>query len=157
MATTKDQQLATLLLKLQEHYNRGGQLIDELTAIIEKEETPGQQAKRLLDYFVAHWNRAYAPETYVVNGKKDMATLKRLLTDALTVDEVAARIQSYFKMRNDTFFANARFSLPVFIASINRIPGAGAVKPRSDMSAEVQRTRNERAEQRGKVAPHGKA
>lgn len=119
-----------ILEKIKAHDAKRGELLDELQAVLEAEPTAGQNAKRLLDYFVKNWERKYRPAKMVVNGAKDMGALKRLLGQ-LNVDEVAARIVAYFKGA-DKFVLDARHSLPVFISRINElsstpIDGAQAV------------------------------
>jgi hypothetical protein len=138
VAKTVNAKLIAALKKIQDHHDRGGVLIAELTAIINAEETPGQQAKRLLDFFCRHWERMFPREKYVVNGAKDMASLKRLLK-TLEAEEIAARIRLYFQS-TDKFIVESRWSLPVFIVTINRLVAA----PTDDsLAREVERTARE--------------
>ncbi len=115
MADTK---ISEILERLYETHNRTGELLDELRAIVAKEPTPGQEAKRLLDYFVKHWERKYRAKM-VVNGKKDMGALKQLLTK-LTMDDIAARIVVFFKT-DDRFFAESKHSIGAFISNVNKL------------------------------------
>jgi hypothetical protein len=108
-----------LLGKLDAHQAKGAELLAELRALIEAEPTIGQNAKRILDYFVEHWKRKFPGEQYVVNGAKDMASLKRILK-TLPVEEVAARVRSYFR-QTERFIVEGKYSLPIFCASINKL------------------------------------
>lgn len=135
---TENAKLAALLQRLQEHHDKGGALLEELTALVQAEETPGQVAKRVLDFFCKHWARKYPGQTYVVNGGKDIASLKRVLK-TLPPDQVAARVRAYFRS-DSVFFANAGHSLPVFVASINSLSGA-AITAADQLHIEAQKTR----------------
>jgi hypothetical protein len=108
-----------ILAQVTTQYEKLGDLIEELQAAVDREPTVGQEAKRCLDYFVANWERKYPGEKYVVNGAKDMASLKRLLR-TLTPEQIAERVRGYFKL-SDPFIANGRWSLPLFVSSINKI------------------------------------
>lgn len=110
-----------LLVKLEAHQTRGAELLAELRALLEAEPTVGQNAKRILDYFVLNWERKFPTEKYVVNGAKDMSNLKRVLK-TLPVEEVAARVRSYFRT-SDRFIVEAKYTLPLFCSNINKLAG----------------------------------
>lgn len=120
----KEKTPAELLAIVTAKYEQLGDAIEELAAAVNREPTVGQEAKRVLDYFVVNWERKFPGEKYVVNGAKDMASLKRLLR-TLTADQVAERVRGYFRL-TDPFIANSRWSLPLFVASINKITTANS-------------------------------
>jgi uncharacterized protein YggU (UPF0235/DUF167 family) len=91
---------------------------DALEAAVHEQPTDGQLAKQLLDWFVAEWQKRHRGETYVVNGAKDMASLKRLLKQ-LSAREIAERMKLYLDSR-DKFYVDARWSLALFCGSINK-------------------------------------
>lgn len=92
---------------------------DELQAIMDAQPSRGQEAKKLLDHFVKYWERKHAGRKMVVNGAKDMASLKRVLR-TLSAPDIAARIAAYFRCV-DKFVVDADWSLPVFISRINSL------------------------------------
>lgn len=102
---------------------RMGDALDQLQAILESQPSPGQKAKRVLDTFCKRWAEHHPNEKYIVNGPKDIGALKRLLAAGLTVDDLEARIVRYLQT-DDKFYASARHSFGVFVASVNA-HGAG--------------------------------
>ena len=108
-----------LLAKLEDRHRRTGELLMDLRAVLEDDPTPGQEAKRVLDYFVKRWELKYPGKKMVVNGAKDMAILKRFLRQ-LPADDLAARVARYFQL-SDRFVVDAKYSIPVFAARINEL------------------------------------
>jgi hypothetical protein len=117
--TTRDDKVKAIVEQLRAIVTRQEQLLADLDAVLAAEPTPGQNAKRLLDFFCKHWEKKFN-EKYIVNGAKDMKMLKRLLSQ-LQADEIARRIRVYFNTTDDEFFTSSRFALSVFVSSINRI------------------------------------
>jgi hypothetical protein len=116
--------LQSILEQMFATHNRMADLLDDFDAALSKEPTAGQNAKRLLEYFVRHWERRYRGQKMLVNGPKDMATFKRILRQ-LGVDEVAARIGRYFK-GDDRQALNAKHSVGLFALRINElVPDVG--------------------------------
>lgn len=113
-----DQRYEDLLAKCQTISTLVLELAEEIQTLKDAGPTKGQNAKRLLDYFVVHWNRRYKGQKYVVKGAKDMGSLK-LLLGQLDVDDVAARIARYFKTV-DKIVIEGRHPLALFISGVNR-------------------------------------
>jgi hypothetical protein len=92
--------------------------IDALELALNEEPTPGQLAKQVLDFFVTRWETLYRGDKYVVSGKKDMASLIRVVKQ-LGAREVAVRMKAYLAS-TDKFYQDTKHGLPAFIGSINK-------------------------------------
>jgi hypothetical protein len=100
---------------------------DDLEAILNEKPTTGQQATKLLDFFVSCWGRRHPGETYVENRPKEIGQLKRLL-GTLTADDVRERMLAFFAAR-DEFYARAGYSLGAFVSTVNKLRGASSPRP----------------------------
>lgn len=101
----------------------------EVEAMLGEKATPGQDAKRALDWFCGAWQGRYATK-YVVNGAKDMAMLKRVLK-SMSVDELELRMKRFFES-SDPFYVNAKHGLGVFVAAVNKF-GASDGREEEDL------------------------
>jgi len=88
-----------------------------LEEMLNDKPTPGQLAKKLLDFFCEQWKLKYR-EDYVVAGAKDMASLKRLV-GSLTAREIATRMKLYLAS-TERFYVDARHGLSAFVGGINK-------------------------------------
>lgn len=91
--------------------------VDRLEEMLNEKPSPGQVAKKLLDWWCDQWKQKYR-EDYVVTGAKDMAQLKRLV-GALTPREIAERMKLFLASR-DPFYVNGRHQLAMFVGAINK-------------------------------------
>jgi hypothetical protein len=87
--------------------------------VLAAEQTPGQQAKLLVDTFSRRWAAVNRGQMYVIsNWPGAIAGMKRLLKD-LSRDEILTRIDGYLASR-DRFFVDGKHNLSTFISQINR-------------------------------------
>lgn len=112
----KLEQVAGLVEKFRAHQAKGYELLEAIKALLDSEASPGQLAKRALDHFATLWQNRYKGKL-IVNGARDMATLKRLLKQT-AIDDLERRMALYF-LDEDGFVRNAQHSLAVFSHNIN--------------------------------------
>ena len=104
----------------------------ELQAILDTRPSESQNAKTFLDEFVTTWQKKYPGQKYVVNGAKDIGSIKRLLK-SLTIGELRQRRTAFFTS-TDPFFKDAHHPLGLFCGAINKL---GGDRERDDIDAPV--------------------
>lgn len=113
-----------LLAAMRSSHQKLGEQIDALESLVHEDPSPGQLAKKALDYFVSQWQARYKT-TYMVNGAKDVAQLKRLFVGSsrLDADDYMRRVDAYLHgpMSNEPFWVQARHPMGLLLVSLNKL------------------------------------
>ena len=104
--------------RLRDKWERYGEELDALEALVAEKATPGAIAKRLVMQFGSEWQAKYR-EKYVHVFVKEITQMKRLL-GSLTEAQIRRRITKYLET-SDHFYVQSRHSFGVFVSMINRI------------------------------------
>lgn len=116
MDSAKVQALVTRLRK-------GGNVLlgiaDELEACLTDSPTPGQEAKRFLEWFGCEWGRVRRGlASYTFAWNKDTAIVKRLLK-TVPLDDLKVRATKYLKSQ-EAFVVENGHTIALFAGQINR-------------------------------------
>lgn len=95
----------------------------DLEAVLNGDDTTGQQVGRLFDRWALHWRARYRNKYVFVARAKAGAGFKRLLKD-MTLDDIDARMQQYVAS-NDPFYTMTLHSIDAFFTAVNKFPGTG--------------------------------
>jgi len=92
-------------------------LSEQLAKVLKGEQAIGDLVKIAASTFSQAWERRYR-SPYAFTAFKDVPHLKRLIKQ-LGIEELARRMQRYL-LSHDLFFAKARHSFGVFVATVNQ-------------------------------------
>jgi hypothetical protein len=96
-------------------------IADDLEALINGEDTTGQQVNKLMGAWSSRWQVRYK-RAYVFTARaKAAAGFKRLLK-GMDADDIETRMVQYLQS-TDSFYATSRHSLDLFFTSVNKFPG----------------------------------
>lgn len=86
------------------------------------QETPGQQAKSLINAYVRAWAKKYPGQTYLPSWPRDTKNFKTLLK-TFSAEQIREKLAAYLRS-DDTFFVNAKHDLSAFPSAINKLTTA---------------------------------
>ena len=119
--------LSKLLEVLKEQHGKTGALIEEINEVLGGGVGIAAKIREFDSAWTMLWQGRYH-SAYQFNRTKDMPHVKRLIK-AMGVEELVQRATNYLR-NDDPFYAKARHSFGVFVASVNSHVGMPA--PRQD-------------------------
>lgn len=98
-------------------------LAADLEALLNGDNTTGQDVARLFKTWGDLWAKRYARDHVFTSRAKVGAAFKKLLA-TMPVTDIEARMRQYLASR-DPFYSGAGYAIEVFLKAINKFPGIG--------------------------------
>jgi hypothetical protein len=129
------EQIRKLLALAQDLHEKEGEVLAEVTTLLEGGASIGTKLKAVERAFDAAWCARYAPGQsgrYVWQYVKDVPQIKRLLK-ILSLEAITERALNYLR-DDDPFFTKARHPFGFFVSSINRFAPAADAPPEMQLA-----------------------
>lgn len=133
LGKTDRKKLTALYQALRETQAKEFEITEEIGRVLAGDPGIGDKLKDVEAHFATLWRERYKG-AYVWAYVKDRPQMKRLIRELGSVDELKARIASYF-VNGDPFYAQARHSFALFVSTVNKHAGLSFAELELDVDA----------------------
>lgn len=121
MDSKEKDKIAKLLEDVRADWQKIGDRLDALDALLEGHASPGTLAKGLVGSFCRKWSAVYSGQHYLPKWATDTAAMKRLV-QAFTFADIETRMDRYLASA-DPYYRKQRHPIGLFVAGVNQFSG----------------------------------